>query len=79
MSRNGSLLPIPADIQPALDELIAAWPDFEARLAAESRSKWFSIVEGVLHNVYPQSSSADRRLTARHFAPFFLKDGPNVP
>ena len=45
------------------------------------RSLWLGAVERELQAFYPYpaSSSADRRLTARHSAPFFLKDGPNVP
>lgn len=80
MSRNGKVLAIPPEVQPAIDELVAGWPDFQARLAYEyPRSQWLALVEGILHNIYPSSSSADRRLTARGLAPFPLKNGPNVP
>ena len=74
MSGHGSLLPIPDD--PRFQALIAAWPDYQRW---PFRSRWLREFMGLLREYYPQSSSRDRSLTARHAAPFWLKDGPNVP
>ena len=75
MSGHGSLLPIPDD--PRFPALIAAWPEFAGLRAP--RSKWLKTFEALLEPYYPASSSRDRSLTARHAAPFWLRDGPNVP
>ena len=74
MSGHGSLLPIPDD--PRFPALIAAWPDY---VRWPFRSRWLREFMGVLREFYPQASSRDLSLTARHAAPFWLKDGPNVP
>jgi hypothetical protein len=74
MSRNGTLLSLPDD--PRLPWLIEAWPD---PAMWPFRSRWLRNFEDVLRAWYPQASSADLRLTARHAAPFYLRDGPNVP
>ncbi len=76
MSRNGTLLPIPAS--PLFRELIDSWPE-EWASRPWPRSAWLGLFEEMLRGFYPSASSADLRLTARHSAPFFLKDGPNVP
>lgn len=75
MSRNGTLLPVPAD--PSFRLLIDAWPAMHH--AGLLRTRWLKQFEDELRMWYPLASSADLRLTARHSAPFFLKDGPNVP
>ena len=76
MSGHGTLLPIPDD--PRFQLLQEGWPDaFASR--SFPRSAWLGIFEAVLEEHYPRSSSRDRSLTARHAAPFWLKDGPNVP
>ena len=78
MSKHGTLLPIPDD--PFFAEIIAAWPDvFGGYAGGFPRSAWLHDFEARLREHYPQSSSADRKLTARHYAPFPLRDGPNVP
>ena len=76
MSGNGVLLPIPDD--PRFPALIEAWPAIEITTPSP-RSKWLREFEKLLEQFYPQSSSRDRSLTARHAAPFWLKDGPDVP
>ena len=76
MSGHGSLLPIPDD--PRFPELVAMWPEWQTRFPYP-RSAWLRTFEHVLAEYYPASSSRDRSLTARHAAPFWLKDGPNVP
>ena len=76
MSGHGVLLPIPDD--PRFPAMIEAWPTLHYEFA-QSRSNWLRGFENLLHEYYPQSSSRDRSLTARHAAPFWLRDGPNVP
>ncbi len=76
MSRNGTLLPIPDD--PRFADFIEHWPENAARYP-HPRSVWLKAFEDTLRPFYPQSSSADRKLTARHYAPFPLAQGPNVP
>lgn len=78
VSRNGTRLPIPAGslLEARLAEITQEWPN-AARWPF--RSRWLHDAETILYGAYPQSSSADRRLTARGLAPFALKDGPNVP
>ena len=73
MSRSGQLLPIPAgsEIAVGMDALVALWPDGFTGLQWP-RSAWLGIAERVLGGAYPQSSSADRNITARSLAPFPL-------
>jgi hypothetical protein len=79
MSRNGTLLPIPAggNLELELAGLVLSWE--QERWRWPFRSRWLKAVEEALRAFYPDSSSADRRLTARHIAPFELALGPNVP
>ena len=75
-----TLLPIPDD--PRFPALIAAWPMIEASgrpPVAYPRSEWLRLFEDLLREFYPHASSRDRSLTARHAAPFYLAQGPNVP
>ena len=76
MSGRGSLLPIPDD--PRFGYLVANWPQFPI-LFGFPRSRWLGQFEDLLREFYPHASSRDLSLTARHAAPFWLKDGPNVP
>lgn len=73
MSRSGSLLPIPAGSELAreLESLTADWPDAFVHLRAP-RSAWLTAAESLLAATWPTASSADRKLTARHLAPFPL-------
>ena len=77
MSGNGVLLPIPDD--PRFQRLIDSWPAYATAELPFPRSAWLSNFERNLREFYPQASSRDLSLTARHAAPFWLKDGPNVP
>ena len=77
VSGHGTLLPIPDD--PRFPALIEAWPDWPGASLMFPRSAWLREFESMLREHYPHSSSRDRSLTARHAAPFWLKDGPNVP
>ena len=79
MSGHGSLLPIPDD--PRFPALIAAWPTAYAYVPwfQHPRSHWLHDFERLLAQFYPSASSRDLSLTARHAAPFWLKDGPDVP
>ncbi len=76
MSRHGTLLPIPDD--PRFPELLADWQRIYMP-AGVHRSLWLTEIERLLLQHYPESRSADRKLTARHYAPFPLALGPNVP
>ena len=70
-----TLLPLPDDprlqgmIDRGLQGLGGPWP----------RSLWLRAFEDVLREWYPQASSRDRSLTARHYAPFPLAAGHDVP
>ena len=78
VSGHGSLLPIPDD--PRFPALVDAWNDGSwQRVIGPLRSAWLSEFELCLREFYPQASSRDLSLTARHAAPFWLRDGPNVP
>ena len=74
MSGNGVLLPIPDD--PRFQAIIDGFPFY---FVLHPRSRWLHDFEALLREFYPQASSRDLSLTARHAAPFWLKDGPNVP
>jgi len=83
---TASLLPLPDD--PRFQELIDEWPGFVAAAVSPPpgmpplrypRTVWLTYFEDLLRTAYPQSSSADRKLTARHFAPFPLAAGHDVP
>ena len=76
VSRNGTLLPIPTQLEGDVRRLQQEWPD-AARWPF--RSRWLRELELMLALYYPSASAADLRLTARHAAPFYLLDGPNVP
>lgn len=78
MSRHGTLLPIPegSELGQGIAWMIEAWPDSQRW---PYRSRWLSELETRLSFAFPQSSSADRKLTARHYAPFPLALGPDVP
>ena len=57
------------------------WADgtFQSIFPRFPRSVWLGYFEDVLREFYPQSSSRDRSLTARHAAPFPLAAGHDVP
>lgn len=74
---TASLLPIPDD--PRFQGLVASWPQIEAAGLAHPRSDWLKAFERLLREFYPQANSRSLSLTARHAAPFYLRDGPNVP
>lgn len=80
MSRHGTLLPIPegSALAESLEALAERWPMY-VEVFPYPRSAWLSLYESILRDAYPQSSSADRKLTARHYAPFPLALGPDVP
>lgn len=71
----GTLLPLPDD--PRFQAWIDEWPAVAAR--GWKRSAWLGIFEGYLREYYPFASSRDRSLTARHYAPFPLLAGHDVP
>ena len=73
------LLPLPDD--PRFQRLIDQWPEFESFIPGPvfPRSKWLKQFELLLKQFYPQASSRDLSLTARHYAPFPLAAGHDVP
>ena len=72
------LLPLPDD--PRVEALLQSGLDVPPfSLAQYPRSLWLRSLEGILREFYPQASSRDRKLTARHYAPFFLAAGHDVP
>ena len=78
MSGHGTLLPLPDD--PRLTIYIESWPSHPYWQAQQwPRSRWLYLFEHVLREHYPDSSSRDRSLTARHYAPFPLAAGHDVP
>ena len=81
MSRHGSMLDLsPPAVAEAVEHMVSLWPEYEQIYgAAFPRSKWLKDLEDDLRVYYPDSSSADRRLTARNVAPFYLAAGHNVP
>ena len=72
---TASLLPIPDD--PRFPALVKVWES--DTLLYNWRAQWLRQFEDLLREFYPQASSRDLSLTARHAAPFPLRDGPNVP
>ena len=75
---TASLLPHPAD--PRFTELVLNWPRYEATPGLLwPRSAWLSAMESLLRELFPLSNSASRKLTARHYAPFPLAAGHDVP
>lgn len=75
---TASLLPIPDD--PRFQALIDEWTYWTERgIFPGLRSSWLKAFETGLREFYPQANSRSLSLTARHAAPFYLRDGPNVP
>jgi hypothetical protein len=79
LSRHGLLLAIP----PGSEVEYVAWAmvqDYSRGLRHwTNRGAWLSELEDVLRLAFPHASSADVTLTARHLAPFPLKEGHDVP
>jgi hypothetical protein len=72
------LLPIPDD--PRFPALIAEYPQLEAdQRFPFPRSVWLFRFEALLREFYPSANSRSLSLTARHAAPFPLRDGHDVP
>lgn len=74
---SGVVLPIARDDQ-ELAPLFTAWADGAYSGFAYPRSRWLHDVEEILRRRFPRSSSRDRTLTARVYAPFELAK-PGVP
>jgi hypothetical protein len=76
-SVTASLLPIPDD--PRFSLIQEMWTDGRFSAFPHPRSRWLSEFERLLREFYPSANAASLKLTARHSAPFYLRDGPNVP
>lgn len=74
---SGVVLPIERDDQ-ELAPIFTAWSEGDYSGFAYPRSRWLHDIEQVLRRRFPSSSSRDRTLTARTFAPFQLAK-PGVP
>lgn len=74
---TAALLPLPDD--PRLEWLIESWPRLSSGPGAWQRSQWLGAFEQFLRKAHPTANSDSLTLTARHYAPFPLRDGPNVP
>lgn len=71
------LLPLPDD--PGFANFIAAWNAGYQAHFTYPRSAWLKHFESMLREFYPAASSRDLSLTARHYAPFPLAAGHDVP
>lgn len=65
------------DLDVSLRALVEAWSRGTARWPY--RSGWLYAVESLLADYFPDASRADLNLTARHYAPFPLAAGHDVP
>ena len=72
---TATLLPIPDD--PRFPALVDLWPAWAAM--GVPRTKWLKQFEDYLREFYPQANSRSLSLTARHYAPFPLAAGEDVP
>lgn len=73
---TATLLPLPDD--PRIRGMIDAGLSLYEGLRWP-RSEWLHWFEVYLREYYPQASSRDLSLTARHYAPFPLAAGHDVP
>lgn len=73
---TAQLLPLP---EGEIARRRAQWPEYVAAFPDHPRSVWLTSFESILRDLFPHSSSADRKLTARHYAPFPLAAGRDVP
>lgn len=71
---TATLLPLPDD--PRFAQLAEAWPDYSRWYF---RSGWLHDFEALLREFYPSANAASLKLTARHYAPFPLAAGHDVP
>ena len=74
---TASLLPIPDD--PRFAQWVELWPRVEAEWRPWPRSHWLMVYERLLREFYPSANADSLKLTARHAAPFYLRDGHDVP
>ena len=73
---TASLLPLPDD--PRFSELIASWGGIMYPVGVH-RSLWLGEFERLLRQFYPSANARSLSLTARHYAPFYLAEGHDVP
>jgi hypothetical protein len=72
---TATLLPVPDDFR--FPALLEAWPNY--RYLIWPRSEWLRDFEDLLREFYPSANSDSLTLTARHYAPFDLAAGHDVP
>ena len=73
------LLPIAEEQPDLLQVLLASWGNRYYEKQPFPRSKWLSNFEDELRKLFPYSTKRERNLTARHYAPFELAQGHDVP
>jgi hypothetical protein len=71
------LLPIPDD--PRFPRALQLWDEGWFQQYPHPRSIWLGTVEALLREYYPTANADSLKLTARHSAPFYLRDGHDVP
>ena len=78
MSRNGVVIAWQgdADAERAVDAAIAAWCAGTYAGYRAPRARWLSDLERELVPLFPDSTAADRAVTARSLAPFTLAQAP---
>ena len=75
---TASLLPLPND--PRFATMIAAWEDGSwQQQSGFYASTWLGAFERLLQQLIPTATNRDRKLTARHYFPGYLRDGHDVP
>lgn len=73
------LLPLPDELEAYVAREIASWNAGGYSMFQWPRSEWLRRIERALALYFPASTSRDRSLTARHYAPFPLAAGHDVP
>ena len=76
-SMTASLLPLPDD--PRFPRAVELWGEGWFAQYPFPRSVWLGTVEALLREFYPSANARSLSLTARHYAPFYLAEGHDVP
>lgn len=78
MSRNGERIDLQgnADAERVVGVALAAWHTGEYAGYPAPRARWLSDLEREFVQLFPDSTAADRAVTARSLAPFTLVQAP---
>ena len=75
---SAELLALPDD--PRFPALVAEYDAYYVRaFPTYPRSAWLRAFEDLLRPFYPSANARSLSLTARHYAPFYLAEGHDVP